>query len=70
MAGNPYETERILAEYLLFHYGSEEEILAGKPGPREALDFARRSVSELIDTDRLDKDASALDVGCAVGAAS
>lgn len=70
MAGNPYETERILAEYLLFHYGSEEEIFAGKPGPREALDFARRSVSELIDPDRLGKDASALDVGCAVGAAS
>ena len=45
MSANPYESERLLAEYLLFHYGTAEEILPpGAPGGmREALDFAVRT---------------------------
>ena len=64
---NPYETSRLLAEYLLFHYGSEEQILGQRPGPREALDFPVRCVHELLDRGRVPAAARALDVGCAVG---
>ena len=66
-AGNPYETPRLLAEYLLFHYGTEQEVLPWESGPREALEFARRSVTELLDASCLPADARALDLGCAVG---
>lgn len=62
---NPYETDKFLAEYLLFHYGGEEEVLGHVPGPRAALNFPRRSVSELIGP--MQRDSRALDVGCAVG---
>lgn len=62
---NPYESNTLLAEYLLFHYGADDEILGKLPGPREALSFPRRSVSELIGP--MQRDARALDVGCAVG---
>ena len=65
MSANPYESERLLAEYLLFHYGSPEEILpAGAPaGMRDALDFAVRTTRHfsLGGVDRT------LDLGCAVG---
>lgn len=68
MGDNPYETDRFLAEYLLFHYGSEEDVLGDVPGPRMALNFPRRSVSELIGP--MQRDSRALDVGCAVGRAT
>ena len=67
---NPYETDRLLAEYLLFHYGSSEDILGLLPGPREAVGFAQRLVDELLDTVQLTPKARALDVGCAVGGSS
>jgi putative 4-mercaptohistidine N1-methyltranferase len=62
-----YESEKLLAEYLLFHFGKAEEIL---PPPRvwpsgmlEALDFPVRTVAHfspgLVDR--------GLDLGCAVG---
>ena len=44
-----YQTDRILREYLLFHYGSEQEILSLGVGPRDALGFSVRSVQLLID---------------------
>jgi len=62
---NPYETKKLLAEYLLLHYGSAEDILDGKPGPVEALDFPVRTVRQLIAPGT--RVESALDVGCAVG---
>lgn len=60
---NPYETRRLVDEYLLFHYGSGAEILPWKFGPREALGFPLRTVGHFSDglVDR------ALDLGCAVG---
>jgi len=64
---NPYESEKLLSEYLLFHYGSEKEMLGEFPGPREALNFPARSVSELL---ALPCGPRALDIGCAVGRAS
>ncbi len=70
-AGAPdYESERILNEYLLFHYGQPEEILPYDFGPREALGFPLRTVKECLRTADLPADARALDLGCAVGRSS
>ena len=67
---NVYKTQRLLEEYLLFHYGNAEEILPYPFGPREALDFATRTVSECLIRDFLPPRARALDLGCAVGRSS
>lgn len=64
---NPYESDKLLSEYLLFHYGDEEAFFGNLPGPRDALHFAERLVRELIDPTIVPADASALEVGCAVG---
>lgn len=64
---NIYESERLLNEYLLFHYGSPTEILPWDFGPVEALGFAERSVNVLLDRALLPSPAAALDLGCAVG---
>jgi putative 4-mercaptohistidine N1-methyltranferase len=66
-AANLYETPKLLAEYLLFHYGKDEEVLPWTFGPQEALGFAVRSVTRLLDKSRIPKNARALDLGCAVG---
>jgi putative 4-mercaptohistidine N1-methyltranferase len=64
---NIYETDRLLAEYLLFHYGEPAEVLPYGFGPREALGYPVRCVSECLDVARLPAQARALDLGCAVG---
>lgn len=64
---NIYETDRLLAEYLLFHYAEPGEILPYAFGPREALDYAVRCVTESLDASALPTTARALDLGCAVG---
>jgi len=69
---NPYETETLLREYLLFHYGAPDEVLPWAEGPRGALGFASRVVREGLA--RLGEPAMAtsraLDLGCAVGGSS
>ena len=65
---NPYETERIVAEYLFFHYADEDEVSDGHQIPREALNFPVRVVGELVDPARPAR--RALDLGCAVGRSS
>lgn len=69
---NPYETDRLLSEYLLFHYGRPEDVLTGELelGCTDILDFPVRCVTTLLDTSRIGADFRALDVGCAVGRAS
>ena len=67
---NPYETEKLLNEYLLFHYGAAEEVLPWDFGPRAGLDYAVRCVTECLDVSALPPEARALDVGCAVGRSS
>lgn len=62
-----YESNQLLGEYLLFHYGEAERLLPWADGPRAGLDFPRRCVEETVDWDRLPSDARALDLGCAVG---
>ena len=70
MASNPYESARLLAEYLSFHYGKAEEVLPYRSGPGDALDFAVRVVTDTFDLDALPPGARALDLGCAVGRSS
>ena len=71
MKGNdPYLTDLALSEYLLFHYGSEEEILSLGVGPKDALGFSVRTVERLLDSNALSGDERALDLGCAVGRSS
>ena len=65
-----YESKSILHQYLLFHYGRAEEILPYEFGPREALGFPQRTVSECLRPDELPATARALDLGCAVGRSS
>ena len=68
---NPYESDKLLAEYLLFHYASPEQIIpAGVPEMALYADFAIRTVSQTLQIDLLPKNARALDVGCAVGRSS
>ena len=67
MAEGFYETTKALSEYLLFHYGKPEEVLPWDFGPRDALNYPTRCVSECVASDRLSPNARALDLGCAVG---
>ena len=62
-----YESPGILSDYLLFHYGSAEEILptdvAWPQGMSDALDFAVRTPSHFSSSSVK----RGLDLGCAVG---
>ena len=68
--GNPYETDKLVNEYLLFHYGSAGEVLPYPWGPADALDYPVRCVSECVAAEALPAGARALDLGCAVGRSS
>jgi putative 4-mercaptohistidine N1-methyltranferase len=65
-----YETQRLLDEYLLFHYGRAEQIMPWAFGPHEALEFPVRTVRQLLDESLLSANTRALDLGCAVGRSS
>ncbi|MEM1296849.1 MAG: methyltransferase domain-containing protein, partial [Verrucomicrobiota bacterium] len=67
---NVYESNKLLNEYLLFHYGADDEILGWEFGPKSALDFAVRTVEMTFDWDRVAQSSRALDIGCAVGRSS
>jgi SAM-dependent methyltransferase len=62
-----YEDPAVLAEYLLFHYGSAEEILTPETswpaGMVDAIGFAVRTASRFSDSQA----ERGLDLGCAVG---
>ncbi len=62
-----YESEKILAEYLLFHFGAAEDILpperAWPVGMVDALNFAVRTTTHFA-TNPVSR---GLDLGCAVG---
>ena len=70
MQAGTYETNELLQQYLLFHYGEEEDQMPWDFGPREALGFPVRCVTEGVRADRLPARERALDLGCAVGRAS
>jgi putative 4-mercaptohistidine N1-methyltranferase len=62
-----YESNKILAEYLLFHFGSAEEILppdrTWPTGMVDALNFAVRTTTHFSENQA----SRGLDLGCAVG---
>jgi len=62
-----YESDKLLAEYLLFHFAVEDEILPPSgiwpAGMRDSLDFARRTPAHFSGGTV----ARGLDLGCAVG---
>ena len=60
---NPYESDKLLGEYLLFHYGSHDEVLPWPDGPKAALEYPARCVRECVDVLALPPNARALDVG-------
>ena len=66
-----YESEKILSEYLHFHYGSEREINPRGGLPSDYYDYARRIIKERFLGDATPgTDLRGLDVGCAVGASA
>ena len=62
---NIYETDLLLNQYLLFHYGTAEDQLPYSFGPEDALFYPSRCVTEFLP--RIGHVSRALDLGCAVG---
>ena len=62
---NVYESDLLVDQYLLFHYGTAEDQLPYLFGPREALFYPVRCVSEFLPAIGVVE--RALDLGCAVG---
>jgi len=70
MATGFYESDAAVEQYLLFHYGTPEQICPLLPEARTACGFPARCVSESLRHIDLGKHARALDLGCAVGRSS
>jgi putative 4-mercaptohistidine N1-methyltranferase len=64
-AVNIYETDLLLNQYLLFHYGTAQDQLPYSFGPRDALFYPSRCVTEFLPG--IGRISRALDLGCAVG---
>jgi putative 4-mercaptohistidine N1-methyltranferase len=65
-----YESDAAVEQYLLFHYGTPEQICPLLPEARTACGFSARCVSESLRHVVLQKRTRALDLGCAVGRSS
>lgn len=65
-----YESDAAVEQYLLFHYGTPEQICPLLPEARTACGFPARCVSEPLGWIALAKKGRALDLGCAVGRSS
>ncbi len=65
-----YESEAALEQYLLFHFGTPEQICPLLPDARTACGFPARCVSDPLRRVALQKAGRALDLGCAVGRSS
>lgn len=64
---NFYDTDRAVAEYLLFHFAPPEVQMPWTSGPRDGVDFPVRCVTDTFDRGSLPNRLRALDLGCAVG---
>jgi len=67
---NPYESDELLKQYLVFHYASTDEQFPYPFGGADGLGFPERCVSEGIDKTLVPNRAQALDLGCSVGRSS
>ena len=67
---NPYESDELLQQYLVFHYATAGEQFPYAFGGADALDFPKRCALEGVDYSILPKGGRALDLGCSVGRSS
>lgn len=69
LGGSDYESTELLSQYLLLHFGTDQEVLSLGEGPTETLRFPQRCAQILTETaQRLQVPMNkALDLGCAVG---
>jgi putative 4-mercaptohistidine N1-methyltranferase len=65
-----YESDAGVEQYLLFHYGTPEQICPLLPEARTACGFPARCVSEPLRRVAVERRGRALDLGCAVGRSS
>lgn len=70
MTAGFYESDAAVEQYLLFHFGTPEQICPLLPEARTACGFPARCVSESLRDIALEKKTRALDLGCAVGRSS
>ena len=70
MSPDFYESDAAVEQYLLFHFGTAEQICPLLPEARTACHFPVRCVSESLQHLTLQKRKRALDLGCAVGRSS
>ena len=70
MGSGFYESDGAVEQYLLFHYGTPEQICPLLAEARTACGFPARCVSESLRHVTLHQRARALDLGCAVGRSS
>ncbi len=70
MTSSFYESDAAVEQYLLFHYGTPEQICPLLPEARAACGFPIRCVKESLGDIKLGKSERALDLGCAVGRSS
>jgi SAM-dependent methyltransferase len=67
IAGNPYETQRYVEEYLLFHYGTPQDFCPFPFVSRDLMRFHERIRKECILPLPSNKRIRALDIGCGTG---
>ena len=67
MSENTYETDELLHQYLVFHYGTAEDQFPYTFGGSDALDFPKRCALEGPAQEADLRQGRALDLGCAVG---
>ena len=46
---NVYESQKLLSEYLVFHYGAPNDVLRYDFGPKDAIDFPKRCADICIE---------------------
>lgn len=64
---NPYESDELLQQYLVFHYATKEQQFPYPFGGADALHFSQRCAAEGVDLSTIPPGARALDLGCSVG---
>jgi putative 4-mercaptohistidine N1-methyltranferase len=67
MSENTYETDELLHQYLVFHYGTAEDQFPYTFGGSDALDFPKRCALKGPAQEADLRQGRALDLGCAVG---
>jgi len=67
METNPYESDTLLQQYLVFHHAPAEIQFPYDLAARDAAGFSQKCVSRGLDPERIPNKQRALDIGCAVG---